>query len=93
MAAKRVPGKDIGHIMLYALSTCGWCAKTRKFLEDLGVEYYYEYVDLLQGEERDQVIREVEKWNPSRSFPTLVVNGDTVIIGYRENAIRETIKV
>ncbi|NLE94073.1 MAG: glutaredoxin family protein, partial [Dehalococcoidia bacterium] len=24
--------------MLYALSTCGWCQKTRSLLEHLGVE-------------------------------------------------------
>ena len=93
MEAKHVPGRNTGHIMLYALSTCGWCTKTRKYLDDLGVEYHYVYIDQLEGEEREQAIREVDKWNPSRSFPTLVVNHETVIIGYKENAIRETIKV
>jgi len=60
--------------MLYALSTCGWCARTKDLLTNLGVEFSYLYVDLLQGEERDRVVREVERWNPRLSFPTVVIN-------------------
>ena len=54
---KHVSGKKGGTIMLYALSTCGWCAKTKRLLDDLGVEYHYEYVDHLQGEEREKARR------------------------------------
>ena len=39
MELKHVPGKDKGKIMLYALSTCGWCQKVKRFLNNLGVEY------------------------------------------------------
>ena len=91
MVVKHIPGKNAGHIMLYALSTCGWCAKTKKLLDDLAVEYYYEYVDHLQGEEKERVMREVEKWNPNCSFPTLVINNETCIIGYKENDIRKAL--
>ena len=43
----KVPGENKGHkVTLYALSTCGWCKKTKKFLDELGVEYEYVYVDL-----------------------------------------------
>jgi len=53
MTVVQVPGKKSRHIMLYALSTCGWCGKTKKLLDDLGVEYSYEYVDQLQGAEQE----------------------------------------
>jgi glutaredoxin-like protein NrdH len=88
MTVVRVPGRDAGQIMLYALSTCGWCAKTKKLLDDLGVEYDFEYVDHLQGEEREKAIQEVKNWNPSCSFPTLVINEETCIVGYKEDEIR-----
>jgi len=78
--------------MLYALSTCGWCRKTRKLLDDLGVEYAYEYVDQLQGDEKEAAIREVTRWNPSCSFPTLVLDNKKPIVGYRENEIREALE-
>ena len=84
-----VPGKNCGHIVLYALSTCGWCRKTRNLLEEMGIEYYYIYVDLLQGEESSQARQEMLRFNPRGSFPTIVVNGETCIAGFDEEQIRK----
>ena len=52
---QHVPGENRGKITLYALSTCGWCQKTKNFLDELGVKYSYVYVDLLEGKERESV--------------------------------------
>jgi len=89
---EHVKGRRRGEIILYALSTCGWCAKTRKLLDDLGVEYSYTYVDRLPPIEMEDAIREVEKYNPSGSFPTLVIDGSRAIGGFREAEIREALK-
>ncbi|HOS83011.1 MAG TPA: glutaredoxin family protein, partial [Methanolinea sp.] len=35
---------------------------------------------------------EVEKFNPAGSFPTLVINGSRVIVGFREAEIREALQ-
>jgi glutaredoxin-like protein NrdH len=88
MAVKHVNGKKKGNVMLYALSTCGWCAKTKDFLRSLGVEFDYVYVDLLDGKEQDDAMNEVEKWNPKGSFPTLVIRDEKGIVGFREEEIR-----
>ncbi len=93
MAVQHVQGKNVGHIMLYALSTCPWCKKTKKLLDDLGVEYYYEDVDFLSGNDRETVIETVKRWNPSCSFPTLVLNDNKCIVGFKENEIRETLNL
>jgi len=45
-------GKNKGHIVLYALSTCPWCRKTKKLLEDLSVEYYFGDVDLMNDADK-----------------------------------------
>jgi glutaredoxin-like protein NrdH len=90
MDIKHVNGKNKGNIMMYALSTCGWCKKTKRLLNEMGVEYDYTDVDLLQGEERAQAIKELERWNPRRSFPTLVINNEC-IVGYKEDKIKEAI--
>jgi hypothetical protein len=37
------------------------------------------------------VVREVEKWNPRLSFPTIVIDGSKVIIGFREEEIRKAV--
>ena len=33
MAVEHVTGKNKGKVMLYALSTCGWCGKTKELLQ------------------------------------------------------------
>ncbi|MGB5925865.1 MAG: glutaredoxin family protein [Dehalococcoidia bacterium] len=92
MTVVHIRGRNAGHIMLYALSTCGWCRKTKKLLDDLGVEYNYEYVDQLHGDEKEEAIRGVTAWNPSCSFPTLALDNRKCIIGYKEDEIREALQ-
>lgn len=92
MAMEHVEGKNKGKVILYALSTCGWCRKTRMLLEDLGIDFNYIYVDLLKGDERSEIIKEVEKWNPQLSFPTVVINDKDVIVGFKEAEIKEKLQ-
>ncbi len=89
---KHVPGRDKGKIMLYALSTCIWCRKTKELLEKLGVEFDYIYVDLLEGADKEKIRKEVEKWNPVCSFPTIVFNDEKCIVGFKENEIKAMLK-
>jgi len=91
MAMTHVPGQNKGRIILYALSTCGWCRKTKQLLDQLGVEYSFVDVDLLQGEERTKVAEEVKKLNPRSSFPTMAIK-DQCIVGYDELKIKEALK-
>jgi len=91
MAIEHVSGKNAGKLMLYALSTCIWCRKTKQLLTDLGVEYDYLFVDLLQDQEKEQTIALIEKWNPDCSFPTLVINDSKCIVGFKEKEISEAL--
>jgi glutaredoxin-like protein NrdH len=77
-------------VKMYSLSTCGHCKATKKFLSDCAVEYEFTDVDLLDGEERQAILEDVKKWNPRCSFPTIII-GDKVIVGYREDEIREAL--
>ena len=87
-----VAGRNAGHIMLYALSTCVWCARTKKLLDELGVAYDFEYVDHLQGDAREKAIEKVKVWNPSCSFPTMVINNKTCVVGFKEDEIRGVLR-
>ena len=89
MGIEHVSGKNKGTVMLYALSTCGWCKRTKDLLREMGVEFDYAYVDLLEGKEQDEAMNTVERFNPSGSFPTLVINDKKCIVGFREQEIRE----
>ena len=91
MKMQHVEGQNKGKVVLFALSTCGWCKKTRELIEDLDADYEYVYVDLTKGEEREEVVEMVKKWNPQLSFPTLVINDDKTIVGFKEEEIKEAI--
>jgi len=89
MNLEHVDGQNKGDVLLFALSTCGWCKKTRLLLEELGVAYNYVYVDLTEGEERNEAIENLKKWNTSLSFPTLVLNNEKSIVGFDKDTIVE----
>lgn len=84
-----ITGKNAGNIKLFALSTCIWCKKARALLDELKLDYYYMYVDLLERNDSEAAKTEVRKWNPQCSFPTLVINNESCIKGFDEARIRE----
>ena len=91
MKTEHIDGKSEHKVMLYALSTCGWCRKTRDLLGELGVAYDFAYLDLFSGAEQDDALRELGKYNRSGNFPTVVIDGDKVIVGFREQELREAL--
>lgn len=78
-------------VKLYALSTCSHCKKTKELLQNKGVDFDATDVDQLEGDQRQQVIEEVKQYNPSLSFPTLLI-GDKCIVGYKKDDIEEALK-
>lgn len=91
MSMIHVEGEKRGRILLYALSTCVWCRKTKQLLDELGVDYNFIDVDLLPQEERNKIMEEIKKLNPRCSFPTMAID-DKCIIGFDEQKIREALK-
>ncbi len=81
---------DQPRVMLYTLTTCSHCKNTKKFLDDNNVQYECLEVDTTQGDEREAAVDQVKKYNPSCTFPTLLI-GEKVIVGFRENEIKETL--
>ncbi len=88
MKVTHVEGKKKGEVMLYALSTCIWCKKTKSLLNELGVDYSFIDVDLLKGEEKEKVLEEVKKHNPQCTFPTVVIDNKKCIRGFEEAEIK-----
>jgi glutaredoxin len=80
--------KDKGDVKLYALSTCIWCKRTKRLLDEAGVKYKYIYADLLDDKSHMELVYEMNEHVDDISFPTVVVNDDIVIEGYDEKEIR-----
>ncbi len=87
---EHVEGEDKGEIMLYAISTCGWCKKTKKLLNDLGIEYDFIDMDLLDEKEKEEVEKNVKECNPKLTYPTLKIN-DSCISGFKKDEIKEAL--
>jgi glutaredoxin-like protein NrdH len=80
------------NVMMYTLSTCSHCKATKRFMDDNNIEYSFSDVDQLHGDERATVLDEVKKINPRLSFPTIII-GDHIIVGFKENEIREALGI
>jgi glutaredoxin len=77
-------------VKVYALSTCSHCKSTKKLLDECTVVYDVVDVDLLEGEARKAILEDVKKFNPKCSFPTIII-GEKVIVGYKEEEIKEAL--
>ena len=77
---------------LYALSTCSHCKACKKLLSDCGVQYEFTDVDLLPESEKQSIIDEIRELTSRCAFPTIII-GDRVIVGYKENEIKEALGV
>jgi glutaredoxin len=93
MQPVHVDGKVKGKVLIYTLSTCGWCKKTKAYLKKHHIAYDYIEVDLLEGDERDTVLIEIRKWNPRSSFPTMVIDDNRCIAGYDEEKMKKELEL
>jgi len=91
MGIQHVDGDRKANLMLYTLSTCIWCKRTKLFLQQQGIGYDYIDVDSLEGDEKEKTLEEIRRWNPRCSFPSLVVNGERCVVGFDEDKIREAV--
>jgi glutaredoxin len=92
MPVIKVEGENKNHkVFLYALSTCGWCKKTKQFLKDNSVEYEYLDVDKTKGEERKSAINDIKSRKVPLGFPIIIVDDENVIIGFKQNQLMETL--
>jgi glutaredoxin-like protein NrdH len=79
-------------VKIFSLSTCSHCRESKRFLGDCKIKYEFVDVDMLDGEERKAILADVKKYNPKCSFPTIVI-GDKVIVGFKEDKIKEALGI
>lgn len=77
---------------VYALSTCPYCKRTKRFLDEHKVVYECVDVDLLDDEKQDEVLEEIEKLTGKRSFPVVIIDED-IIVGHDEQRLRKALKL
>lgn len=76
-------------VRLYALTTCPICKQVKKFLDEHNISYTMTEVDLLDSGEQWLTSKELKKYNPDATYPTLIV--EEVIKGLDEDAIKKAL--
>lgn len=77
-------------IKVYALSTCPYCKRTKRFLDEHKVPYEHTDVDLLDDDEQEVVLSEIERLTGKRSFPVVLIEAE-VIVGHDEERLRKAL--
>lgn len=77
-------------VTLYSLSTCPVCKKVKKFLDEKNINYECIEVDTLDSGEQWLATKELKKYNPQTSFPTVIISD--VIKGYDIEALEKRLK-
>ena len=65
---------------------------TKEFLNNNNVDFEYVDVDLLTGDKRTKVLREVYRLSGAYSFPVVVI-GDTVIVGFNREKLQKALEL
>jgi len=77
-------------IKVYALSTCPYCKRTKRFLDEHKLAYDCTDVDLLDDDKQDAVLEEIESITGRRSFPVVII-GKEIIVGHDEERLRRAL--
>ena len=75
---------------VYALSTCPYCKRTKRFLDEHKIAYDCTDVDLLDDKKQDEVMEEVEKLTGKRAFPVVII-GKEIIVGHDGQKLKKAL--
>lgn len=84
-------GKNSYHdVVLFALSTCGFCRRALKFLRDNSIAFRFVYVDHLPIDVKNEVKSELrQKYDQRVVYPFMILDGKEVTAGFREDEWKE----
>jgi glutaredoxin len=66
---------------------------TKKFLKENEVEYEYVDVDLASDEDHEKIRKDIVSRGAEPSYPTIIVDGKTVITGFRKDKLKEVLEL
>lgn len=94
METIKVPGKNKKHkVLVYAISTCAWCKRAKKFLTENNIEYEYVDIDLCSKDDRDKIRDAILSRGGRLSYPTVIVDDRSLITGFNEDRLREVLEI
>ena len=91
MFKRSKPEPQPTEVMMYTLSTCPWCRKTKQWFTDSQVPFEAVDVDTLKGDEQDAAADKAEELSGGRRFPVTVIDGE-VVVGYNPGRFLELLE-
>ncbi|MFX1506045.1 MAG: glutaredoxin domain-containing protein [Promethearchaeota archaeon] len=80
-------------IFLFAISTCVWCKKGKRWLKKKGYSYSYFDIDKIPVKEKNQLKKDIENaFGIKPRFPFLIVNKVKFDAGYNPDTWEEMIQ-
>jgi glutaredoxin len=90
----KVSGSNKKHnVLMYAISTCGWCKRAKKMLNDMDVEYEYVDIDLSSWEDRQKIRQDILSRGGRLLYPTIIIDNKTLLTNPPESKIREVLEI
>ncbi len=93
MKTTKVMGENNRHkVLLYAISTCGWCQRAKSFLKDNSIEYEYIDVDLCTREDQEKIREDILQRKGRLSYPVIIIDNKSLMNGFHEDKIKEALE-
>lgn len=94
METVKVPGKNNKHhILMYALSTCGWCKRAKEFLKKNNVEFEYIDIDQSSYEDKNKAREDMQSRGGRLVYPTLIIDDKILFTGAPQDRLREVLEI
>lgn len=93
--ATQVEGK-IGtqDIVILTLSTCMWCKKCKRYLQEHNLKYRYIDLDKIEPSEKSEILSYLRNNYSERiSYPFMLYDNDQHIIGYDPKKYEQMLKM
>ena len=94
MQIVKVPGRNNKHkVLVYAISTCGWCKRSKKFLNDNNIEYEYVDVDVCNGDDRNTIMKDIQSRGGRLAYPTIIIDNKILLTGASPDKLKEVLEI
>ncbi len=94
MNTVKVEGKNRdNHVLLYTLTVCKRCKKTKEYLVEHDIAFEYIDVDVVSDEARREIFDTLVSKKIPVGFPVSVIDDTVVISGYHPDELKEALNL
>ena len=86
--------KNDKKVTLLGLSTCGFCKRAVRWLQEQEVAFQYVYIDKIDREIKEKIKEEVrETFDTKLLYPILIVDEEETVTGFTPEKYRTVLKM